>query len=73
MVRDAGRDPKAFGLEGRMTLSQIPEADWAKELEAWRAMRGVTHLCVHTANLGLAKPADHVATLRRFREVVGLS
>ena len=41
-------------------------------MDAWRAMRGVSHLCVSTMNLGLAKPADHVATLRRFREVVGL-
>jgi len=27
---------------------------------------------VHTGALGLAKPADHVATLRRFREATGL-
>src|SRR6266545_7825963 len=73
MIRDAGRDPKAFGIEGRMTLSQIPPADWSKELEAWRAMRGITHLCVHTAGLGLAKPDQHVATLRRFRDAVGLT
>src|SRR5215813_12345846 len=72
LVREAGRDPSAFGIEGRMTLSQIPSADWSKELEAWRAMRGITHLCVHTGALGLAKPVDHVATLRRFREAVGL-
>ena len=72
MVREAGRDPNAFGIEGRMTLSQIPSTDWSKELEAWRAMRGITHLCVHTTGLGLAKPADHVATLRRFRQTVGL-
>ena len=72
MVQDAGRDPKAFGVEGRMTLSQIPESEWAKELEAWRAMRGITHLCVSTMNLKLAKPDDHVAMLRRFRETVGL-
>jgi len=72
LVRGAGRDPKAFGIEGRMTLAQIPQGEWAKEMDAWRAMRGVSHLCVSTMNLGLAKPADHVATLRRFREVVGL-
>lgn len=72
LVREAGRDPKAFGVEGRMALSQMPESEWAKEMEAWRAMRGITHLCVHTAGLGLAKPADHVETLRRFRKVVGL-
>jgi probable F420-dependent oxidoreductase len=72
MTRAAGRDPKAFGIEGRMTLAQIPEAEWAKELEAWRAMRGITHLCVSTMNMKLARPDDHVATLRRFRETVGL-
>ena len=72
MVREAGRDPSAFGIEGRLTLSQIPQAEWAKELEAWRAMRGITHLCVNTMNLGLAKPGDHVEMLRRFRETVGL-
>jgi probable F420-dependent oxidoreductase len=72
LVRAAGRDPQAFGIEGRMSLSQIPQAEWAKEMDAWRAMRGVSHLCIHTAGMGLAKPADHVDTLRRFREVVGL-
>src|SRR3972149_3411342 len=34
MIRDAGRDPKAFGDEGRTTLPPIPPADWRKELEA---------------------------------------
>jgi probable F420-dependent oxidoreductase len=72
MVRGAGRDPRAFGIEGRMALPQIPAADWSKELEGWRAMRGITHLCVHTAGMGLATPDDHVKTLRRFRETVGL-
>lgn len=72
LIRDAGRDPATFGIEGRMTLSQIPEGDWAKELEAWRAMRGISHLCVHTAGMGLGSPDEHVKTLRRFRETVGL-
>jgi probable F420-dependent oxidoreductase len=72
LVRAAGRDPQAFGIEGRMALSQIPQAEWGKEREGWRAMRGITHLCVHTAGMGLAKPADHIETLRRFREVAGL-
>jgi len=72
LVREAGRDPKAFGIEGRLTLSQIPQGEWAREMQAWKAMRGITHLCVHTAGMGLAKPADHVDTLRRFREIAGL-
>ena len=72
LIRDAGRDPATFGIEGRMTLSQIPQVDWAKELEAWRAMRGISHLCVHTAGMGLGSPDEHVKTLRRFRETMGL-
>jgi len=72
LVREAGRDPKAFGIEGRIALSQVGQAEWSKELEGWRAMRGISHLCVHTGGMGLAKPADRVEMLRRFREVVGL-
>ena len=71
-VREAGRDPGAFGIEARMSLAQIPPAQWRSEWQAWQAMRGITHLSVSTMNLGLAKPADHVETLRRFREAVGL-
>ena len=72
LVREAGRDPGKFGIEGRMTLSQIPPGEWGKELGAWRAMHGISHLCVHTAGMGLKTPADHVQTLRRFREAVGI-
>ena len=71
LIKDAGHEPGAFGIEGRFTLSQVSPDTWSKELEAWRAMRGVTHLCVHTVGLGLKTPDDHVRTLRRFKEVSG--
>ena len=70
-IKDIGREPAAFGIEGRLTLAQVPPGAWAGELVAWRAMRGVTHLCVHTVGLGLKTPDDHVQTLRRFKEVSG--
>jgi hypothetical protein len=70
-VREAGRDPGKFGIEGRFALAPVPRDEWAKELAAWRAMRGVTHVCVHTVGLGLKTPADHVDTLRRFRSEAG--
>jgi probable F420-dependent oxidoreductase len=72
MVREAGRDPARFGIEGRMTLSRIEERDWGKEIEAWRAMRGITHVSINTMGLGLKTPNDHVETLRRFRKTTGL-
>lgn len=71
-VREAGRDPSRFGIEGRFALTQVPRDQWGKELAAWRAMRGVTHVCVHTVGLGLKTPADHVEQLRRFREEAGV-
>ena len=72
LVREAGRDPAAFGIEGRVALAQVPPAEWAKELAAWRAMRGITHLCVNTMGLGLPDPEEHVRTLERFKgDVLG--
>ena len=68
LVREAGRDPAAFGVEGRVALSNVPEADRGKEMAAWRAMRGITHLCVNTMGLGLPRPEEHVRTLERFRK-----
>jgi probable F420-dependent oxidoreductase len=71
-VREAGRDPSRFGIEGRLSLAQVPREQWAKELAAWRATRGITHVSVNTMGLGLAKPADHVETLRRFQADAGV-
>ena len=71
-VRQAGRDPGKFGVEGRFGLASVPRDQWAKELAAWRAMRGVTHVSLHTVGLGLKTPADHVDMLRRFRNEAGV-
>jgi len=70
LVREAGRDPDAFGIEGRVALASVPAADLAKEMAAWRAMRGITHLCVNSMGLGLASPDEHVRTLERLRTEV---
>jgi probable F420-dependent oxidoreductase len=70
LVREAGRDPAAFGIEGRVALAQVPPEERAKEIAAWRAMRGITHLCVNTMGLGLPSPEEHVKTLERFRNDV---
>src|SRR5262249_39081241 len=68
LVTRAGRQPAEFGVEGRMTLLQVPAAEWAAELRAWRSMRGITHLCVNTMGLRLRTPAEHVRMLERFRK-----
>jgi probable F420-dependent oxidoreductase len=70
LVREAGRDPAAFGIEARMALAKVPAEARAKEIAAWRAMRGITHLCVNTMGLGLPGPEEHVRTLERFKKDV---
>jgi probable F420-dependent oxidoreductase len=69
-VRAAGRDPASFGIEGRITLSRLGPDEWGSEIAGWRAMRGITHLCIHTVGLELKSPDDHVETLRRFKQVL---
>ena len=69
-VREAGRDPTTFGIEGRVALARLPPEEHAKEMAAWRAMRGITHLCVNTMGLGLPGPEEHARTLERFKQDV---
>ena len=69
-IKEAGRDPAQFGIEGRMALAQVPPEQRVKEVAAWRAMRGITHLCVHTVGMGLGSPDEHVKVLEQFRKDV---
>jgi probable F420-dependent oxidoreductase len=68
LVAAAGRDPAAFGIEGRLSLFQLTPDQWVSELAAWRTMRGITHLCIDTMRQGLTKPEQHIEALRRFKE-----
>jgi len=70
LIREAGRDPAAFGIEARMALATTPPEERAPEIAAWRAMRGITHLCVNTMRLGLSGADEHVKTLERFKKDV---
>ena len=68
-VREAGRDPAAFGVEGRLHLGTTPQESWPQAVETWRRLGG-THLAVNTMRSGLQSPDQHVAALRRFRDAV---
>jgi probable F420-dependent oxidoreductase len=69
-LRHAGRDPVEFGIEGRISVFNTPEAEWAAVLEAWRGL-GATHVTFNTMNVGLATPDAHLAAVRRFKEIAG--
>ena len=66
-TREAGRDPKAIGIEGRIPMGQGSAETWINTILSWRQL-GATHLSFNTMNAGLASPALHIDALRRFHD-----
>ncbi|MFG1699914.1 LLM class F420-dependent oxidoreductase [Nonomuraea sp. NPDC049309] len=66
----AGRDPAALGMEGR--LPWRGDADEVAELaRRWRES-GATHIAIDTMRAGLATVDDHLAALATAAEALGL-
>lgn len=65
----AGRDPLAFGLETRLSLSLVEEKDWTAVLKSWEEA-GATHLSVNTMGCGFQTPSEHIQALQRFAQVI---
>jgi probable F420-dependent oxidoreductase len=61
-ARDAGRDPAALGMEGRVTWGDQGADKLAEQVGRWRAA-GASHLSVNTMGAGLATVDDHVRVL----------
>lgn len=66
---EAGRPADALGVEPRLSISQVPQGEWARYIEGWRSL-GATHLCVNTMGAGLRSPQDHIDALRRVKEEI---
>lgn len=64
-VKDAGRDPARFGLEGRVYLVPGETTRAVEEARQWEQM-GATHLSVNTMGAGLTTADQHSAVLREF-------
>jgi probable F420-dependent oxidoreductase len=60
---EAGRDPGALGIEGRVTWTGDIRSV-IEQAAAWRGA-GATHLSVNTMGAGLASVDDHLAVLAR--------
>jgi len=67
-TREAGRDPKSVGIEGRIMVGQGSPEQWTKEIQAWKEL-GATHVTANTMKAGFSSPSGHVEALRRFRAV----
>jgi len=70
-TEEAGRDPNALGLEGRVNLAGTGPDDWIKAVQGWEAV-GATHLSVSTGGKVFHTPQEHLEALRRFKHEVGL-
>jgi probable F420-dependent oxidoreductase len=69
-LEQAGRDPRAFGVDVRINVKDTPESEWAREADRLRSV-GVTHLAVNSMGLGFTSLSQHLDVVRRFRSVIG--
>jgi probable F420-dependent oxidoreductase len=69
-VAEAGRDPASFGIEGRISAFNTPEAEWGRAVQGWRDL-GASHVTFNTMNVGFAAAREHLDAVRRFKEIAG--
>jgi probable F420-dependent oxidoreductase len=66
MVKRAGRDEHAVGLESRLNAFRIlPEDEWPRAIEWWRRV-GATHIELSTMGRKYRDVDEHLEALRRF-------
>ena len=68
-AREAGRDPSAIGIEGRVQLAGGTPELWDETVKAWKGL-GATHVSVNTMNAGLRSPEEHIKAITQFKEAV---
>ncbi|PZG23110.1 LLM class F420-dependent oxidoreductase [Nonomuraea aridisoli] len=68
---EAGRDPSALGMEGRLGWTRDAD-ELAATARRWEES-GATHIAINTMNAGLRTPDDHLAALESAAETLGLS
>lgn len=66
---DAGRDPDALGMEGRISWGEGDVEKLVRQAGRWRNAEA-THLSVNTMGAGLASVEDHLAALAKASEAL---
>jgi probable F420-dependent oxidoreductase len=67
-LRDAGRDPDTFPIEGRVSIARISGGpdEWVKTARAFRDDLRCTHIEINTMGAGYASLGEHVKALERL-------
>lgn len=66
-IREAGRDPSAFGVDVRISYSQAKDERWPEILQRLREL-GVSHVSLNTMGCGFQDLDQHLDVLERFRK-----
>jgi probable F420-dependent oxidoreductase len=66
---EAGRDPSALGMEGRINQGTGGTEDLVKHAQRWRDA-GATHVAVNTMGSGLSGVDSHLEALRRAADAL---
>jgi hypothetical protein len=69
---DAGRDPSALGMEGRVSWTDAGVDKVVDHVGRWRAA-GASHLSINTMNAGLGSIDGHIAALAETANALGIA
>jgi probable F420-dependent oxidoreductase len=69
-LEENGRSLDDFGIDVRLTANRQPESEWEGYLQTWREM-GATHAAMNTMDAGYTSLDEHLATLKKFKAMVG--
>jgi hypothetical protein len=68
----AGRDPATIAMEGRVSWDPADPDRCLQQFDQWRRV-AASHVTINTMNSGLATVDDHLGTLTRAAELLGLT
>ena len=69
-LEQAGRSPKNFGVDVRLSVSKTPQNEWVREANKLRKLN-VSHLCVDTMRAGYTSLDQHLDAIKKFKAEVG--
>ncbi len=68
LAQEAGRDPQAIGIEGRVPYGQGSPEEWRATMAAWQNL-GASHVSFNSMKAGLKSPSAHIEALRQFAKL----
>ncbi len=68
-LADAGRDPKAFGVDFRISVNRTPQSEWVSDA-AQLAEMGVSHVAINTMGMGYQNLQEHLTAVKNFKTIL---